>query len=126
MEDVDNTIKFIDNEDNQHIIKNLELRKFIQFKLNQDVITKNNLDTINEIILDSKNIIGQYNKVYFEEIKLFQNLEKIIIKNLGITNETIKKLGSIKQLEFKDCEIQNISELNKVENLTLIHSNKSR
>ena len=78
-------------------IKNVLLKEYIQTCLNKDNINKKDLEEIKEIILDSKDIIGEYNKVYMDEITLFNNLEEITIKNLGITNENMKLLKKIKK-----------------------------
>lgn len=108
-------------EENQ-IIKNLELRKYVQFQLDKNDITLEDLDSINEIKLDSQNIVGSYNRVYFEEIALFKNLERISIKNLGLTLNDIEKISNIKEIEFINCEIDNITKLQNVEHLTLNNS----
>ncbi len=58
MGDFENTIENPVIEENQ-LIKNLELRNYIQFKLNKTDITNDDLDSIDEIILDSQNIVGR-------------------------------------------------------------------
>ena len=122
MENFDNTMKLTKEKEDEQLIKNIEIKKFIQFKLDKKEITKESLDSIDEILLDGKNIVGQYNKVYFEEIDLFQNLERIVIKNLGVTSKNIQKLANIRQVEFENCEVENIKAINKVQHLSLINS----
>lgn len=122
MKDIDNTMKVTNETDNEQLIKNKELRNLIEFKLNKNDISREDLDSIDEIIIDGQDIVGQYNKVYFEEIDLFKNLEKIAIKNLRISAENIKKIKSVKQIEFKNCEVENVNQLYTVKHLTLNHS----
>ncbi len=122
MENFDSTMEITTQNADKQLIKNLELRKFIQFKLNKSNITKEDLVNIDEIVLDSQNIIGNYNKVYFEEIEMFPNLEKITIRNLGITYENMNKLRNISKIEFINCEIDGINLLNNVQGLIIINS----
>lgn len=91
MENLDNTMEVSIINDTSELIKNIELKNLIQFKLNKIEFKLEDLDCINEIILDSQNIVGQYNKVYFEEIELFKNLVKISVRNLGLTPEKDRK-----------------------------------
>lgn len=58
MGDFENTIENPIIEEKQ-LIKNLELRNLVQFKLEKNDITSEDLDTINEIIIDSQNIVGR-------------------------------------------------------------------
>lgn len=122
MGNFDTTIKITTENMDKQLIENVELNKFIQFKLNKSNITKEDLAKIDEIVLDSQNIVGNYNKVYFEEIELFPNLEKITIRNLGVTSENINKLSNISKIEFRNCEIEGITLLNNVQSLTIINS----
>lgn len=122
MENFDDTMKIITQDIDKQLIKNAELKKFIQFKLNKSNITKEDLVNIDEIVLDSQNIVGNYNKVYFEEIEMFPNLKKITIRNLGITYENINKLSNISKIEFINCEIDGITLLNNIQSLTIINS----
>lgn len=100
-------------------IKNVLLKEYIQTCLNKDNINKKDLEEIKEIILDSKDIIGEYNKVYMDEITLFNNLEEITIKNLGITNENMKLLKKIKKISFINCEVNGIKNLENTTELII-------
>ena len=106
----------------EELIKNIELRKLIKYKLNKDDFTAEELESVDEIILDSKNIVGDYNTVYFEELDFFPNLERISIRNLGISNQNIIKLKNIKQIEFINCELEELEGLQNVKCLKLINS----
>ena len=77
------------------------------------------LEKIKEIVIDSQNIVGQYNKVYFEEVDLFKNLEKISIRNLGLTSENIERISNIKKIEFINGQIRDIKKINNVISLIL-------
>lgn len=119
MSEFENTLEIPSIKNSNEIIKNLELKNYLQFKLNKDNIALEDLNSIQEIILDSQNIVGQYNKVYFEEVDLFNNLEKISIRNLGLTPENIEKINNIKKVEFINSQIRDIIKLNNVISLTL-------
>lgn len=121
MGDFENTIEVPIIEEKQ-LIKNSELRNYLQFKLDKTEIAIEDLDSIDEIILDSKNIVGQINKVYFEEIDLFKNLKRISIRNLGISLDDLKRISTIKELEFINCEISDITQFQNVEHLILNNS----
>ena len=121
MENIEDTIKFQINN-NEAIIKNKELNNYIKFKLEKEDFTKEDLKNIDEIIIDSKNIIEEHNEVYFDEIELFPNLKKISIRNLGISSKNMDLLKNIKFVEFENCELWNLSKLKEVEQLIIINS----
>ena len=100
-------------------IKNVLLRTYIEACLNKGNINKEDLKNVKEIILDSQNIIGEYNKVYIDEISLFPNLEEITIKNLGLTNENMQLLKTIKKINFINCEINGLKNLENVTELVI-------
>lgn len=122
MGEFENTMEIPVLKEKENLIENIELRNFLQFKLGKENITNDDLDNIDEIILDSTNIVGQYNKVYFEEIDLFKNLKKISIRNLGVTVESLEKINKIPEVEFVNCELRDITKLSNVQHLTLINS----
>ncbi len=119
MSEFENTLEIPSIKNDNEIIKNLELRNYLQFKLNKDNITIEDLEKIKEIVIDSQNIVGQYNKVYFEEVDLFKNLEKISIRNLGLTSENIERISNIKKIEFINGQISDIKKINNVISLVL-------
>lgn len=121
MLEFENTMENKIVEENQ-LIKNIELRNYVQFCLDKENVTLEDLDSINEIMLDSQNIVGGYNKVYFEEVALFKNLKKISIKNLGLAIDDLEKISDIKEIEFINCEIRDLSKLQNVEKLILNNS----
>ncbi len=104
---------------NDILIKNKLLKTYVEIILDKESIKKEDLNNIKEIILDSENIVGEYNKVYIEEISLFPNLEKITIKNLGFTKENMKLLSKIKKIKFINCEITGIESLENVVELSI-------
>lgn len=122
MENLDDTMQISTINDKNELIRNLELKNLIQFKLDKTEFEVKDLDSIDEIILDSQNIVGAYNKVYFEEVTLFKNLKKISIRNLGLNVEDIKKVSNIKDIEFVNCEIRDITMFNNIEHLSLINT----
>lgn len=56
MENIEDTIKFQINN-NETIIKNKELNNYIKFKLEKEDFSKEDLKKIDEIIIDSQNVI---------------------------------------------------------------------
>ena len=87
------------------LIKNILLKNYIEVILNKENITKKDLEEVKEIVLNSEDILGEYNKVYIEEISLFPNLEEITIKNLGLKledNKIVKKeKNKVKSMSLK-------------------------
>lgn len=122
MGNFDTTMEISTLKDKNELIKNLELKNLIQFKLGKTEFEMKDLECIDEIILDSQNIVGAYNKVYFEEVDLFKNLKKISIRNLGLTPHDIEKISKIKNIEFINCEIRNITGFSNLEHLSLINT----
>ena len=122
MENLENTMEISAIKDKNELIKNLELKNLIQFKLDKTEFQIKDLDSIDEIILDSQNIVGAYNKLYFEDVTLFRNLKKISIRNLGLTLNDIKNVSNIKNIEFVNCEIRDITMFSNVEHLSLINT----
>lgn len=113
----------LDLDDNK-IIKNKELEKYVKFKLCKDEYTVEDLDTITEIVLNSKTITDKFNYVFFEEINLFKNLEDIKFFNLGITYEVtdIIKKTNVKFISFINCEINTLDGLDKIESMYINNS----
>lgn len=109
------------NFDDDKIIKNIELEKYVKFKLGKEDFSLENLDSIKEIFLTSKTFTGNTNFVFFEEISLFKNLEKIRFDNLGITPIVINiiKNTNVKNIEFENCEILTFEGLINIETLTI-------
>ena len=85
--------------------KNILLKNYIEVILNKENITKKDLEEVKEIVLNSEDILGEYNKVYIEEISLFPNLEEITIKNLGLKLEDMQLLRKVKKVSFRNCEV---------------------
>lgn len=107
------------NVKDEHLLKNKELRKLIEFKIGKTNIEKEDLINIQDIILDGKDIIGNANIIYFEELKLFPNLKEIEIKNTNIPDEYIKYLEKIEDISLKNCELTNIEQLEKITRLSI-------
>lgn len=103
------------------IIKNIELEKYVKFRLGKEDFSLEDLDSIKEIFLTSKTFTGNTNFVFFEEINLFKKLEKIRFDNLGITPIVINiiKNSNVKNVEFENCEILTFERLNNIETLTI-------
>ena len=118
-------IKFTmkNSELDNKLIKNKELEKYIKFKLDKEEFQLQDLDSITEIFLTSKTLMGEVNFVFFEEINYFKNLEKIRFNNLGITPKVIDiiKNSNAKNISFENCEIASFSGLENIEILSIIN-----
>lgn len=110
------TMKFEDNQ----FIKNKELIKQIKYKLGKNEFSKSELNKIQDIILDGETFSGEKNNVYFDEVKLFTNLEEIKISNVKITEEEIEKISNLNTITFEKCQIEDILPIKKVKNLSII------
>ena len=104
------------------LIRDTLLKNYIEVILDKENIGKKDLENVKEIVLNSEDILGEYNKVYFEEISLFPNLEEITIKNLGLTPENMKLLKKIEKINFINCEVNGIEYLEDVKELTINHT----
>lgn len=116
----EDTMELINLEED--LLKNKELKKLIEFKAGKTNIEKNDLIDIKDIILDGKTITGNINIIYFEELELFPNLNKIEIKNTNIPDKYIKYLEKIEEISLKDCEITHIEQLEKITKLSINNS----
>lgn len=121
MEKMEDTIRLNILEDNQ-IIKNKELKKFVQYKLDKNEFNKEDLLNIEDIILDGKTITEDINKIYFDEINLFKNLKKIKISNVNISNEELEEIKNIEEICFKKCRIESIKKLGGIKKLSINNS----
>ena len=126
--DLENTIGLeeIQNVINSDkLIKNESLERYVKFIKAKSTIEKNDLNDINEIILDSKTVTGERNIVIFEEINLFENLERLKICNLGIYEKTIDLINEQKKLNdiyFENCNLTHIYKLEKIKKLHLCNT----
>lgn len=116
---LENTIILKNKEKN--LIKDNELKKLIQFKLNKTEIEKQDLLGITEIALNGRTLIGNSNIVYFQELELFPNLKKIEINNLKVSDEDIEKI-KIEDIAFRNCDIESFKLLNNVKKLSIKNS----
>lgn len=74
------------------------------------------------LTLNQYNIIGQKNEIDFNEIKKYEKLEELIIKNYEINDEIfqlINSLEKIKRVSLINCKINTTRALSKIETLEL-------
>ena len=123
MEDFENTmdIPVVDSE----IIKNPELKMLVEYKLGKTNFRQDDLIEIKDIILDGMRIDGSINFVYFQELELFPNLDKIELKNLAISEENIARLKRIPNIKFYRCEVESFKPLNSQEQISIVSSKLS-
>ncbi len=101
--------------------KNLEIYLSNYFGKNIKEITKEELNSLEEISLDGLNIENEYEIINFKEImELFPNTKRITISNYVFTKENINdiSLNNIKEYSFYKCDFKSINNLDM-----LNHSN---
>lgn len=99
--------------------ENKQLEKYLMFKLDKDknIFEKEELESIEELVLNPLNINGEYHEIDLDIIQYFTNLKRILFINLTIQEKIIKKLTKIMSLEniyFEKCDFDNISGLTKL------------
>lgn len=105
------------------LLKNKDLLNFVQYKLGYMPSKKEDLLQVRDIILDGKTISGLKNKIFFDELSLFPNLEEIEVHNATITFEDVQKLREIPKIAFQNCIVDTINPLKETKHLALIGSN---
>lgn len=120
---IENTVQLetIDNLFEQ-LMKDLELKKFLEYKLEKNNFNLDDLKAITEIKLDGKTITKRDNEVHFETIELFPNLKKIEIKNLDVFEKDIKKITNLEDISFRNCKIYRLNNLTNVKKLSINNS----
>lgn len=111
-----------DTLNGEELIKNKQLEDYIKFAKGKSKLEKADLETVEEIVLDSKTFTGEINFVDFKEIKLFPNLRKLRLYNLGISENEInliKENTKVESLHLFNCELLGIGNLNKLKTLYL-------
>ena len=91
--------------------------KDILEKDENDKIYDVDLEKINEVVLNTKNLRGMILDVNVRDLLLLQNLKSCYIKNMQLTDNEIgvlNKLSNLKELQLHNCWF-----LNKKEKLTL-------
>lgn len=74
------------------------------------------------LTLNQYNIIGQKNEIDFNEIKKYEKLEELIIKNYEINDEIFQLIDSLEKLKsvsLINCTIKTTKTLSKIETLEL-------
>ena len=112
------TIPTIDD----NLIKDLELRNYIEYKLGKTIFFKEDLENITFIKINGQKINGEMNIVNFTDLNLFPNLEGLELSNLSISEEINLKLKKIKNMSFINCEIENFKEFENLEGFSVVNS----
>ncbi len=82
-------------------IKNKELELNLQVLLHKDIkkIEQKDLDNINDITLNAKDVQDNIITNDLDDLKLFKNLQTCTIRNYEITQENLKMLKNINDIE---------------------------
>lgn len=82
-------------------IKNKELELNLQVLLHKDIkkIEQKDLDNINDITLNAKAVQDNFITNDLDDLKLFKNLQTCTIRNYEITQENLKMLKNINDIE---------------------------
>lgn len=96
-------------------IKNKELEMLLQVMLNKDIkrIKQNDLDKIEDITLNAKDVLGKLISYDLEDLKLFNNLKTCTIRNYEISNENIDALNNVN--DINELKIYNCSFKEKID-----------
>lgn len=83
----------------------LYIRKLLG-KTNSEKIYIEDINEINEIVMNSKNLRGKVLDITVEDLLKFSNLKKCFIKNMEISDKEIKvlnQLSSLEELQLHNC-----------------------
>ena len=96
-------------------IKNKELEMLLQVMLNKNIkrIKQNDLDKIEDITLNAKDVLGKLISYDLEDLKLFNNLKTCTIRNYEISNENIDALNNVN--DINELKIYNCSFKEKID-----------
>lgn len=102
-------------------ITNTNLILFLETYFNKKIsdIESNDLATIEVLTLDSKNLLGEYEQINFEEIlSLFPNLKELIVVNSLVSTNDINCINkhSIQSITFRSCAFDEPSSLTNLSN----------
>lgn len=103
----------------EKLMKDKNLEKLLEFKLEKTNIEPKDLTNITQIVLNGKTIVGENNPVYFEVIQLFPNLKKVEISNLEVSKYDMEYLKKIEDITFRNCKIEKIEKLENVKKLSI-------
>ena len=106
------------NKTNKELIKDNELKKLIQFKLDKIEFDQADLININDIILNGKKNNGDINIIDFNDINLFPNLKKIEFKNISISKEQLKIIEGLDEIYFQNCKIESIENIEQIKKIS--------
>ena len=103
--------------------KNLELYLSNYFGKNIKEITKEDLESLEELSLDGLNIENEYEIINFKEImEMFPNIKRITISNYVFTKENINDiaLNNIKEYSFYKCDFKSITNLDMINHSNIL------
>ena len=106
--------------------KNTELVNLLKVMLDSDidVFSEENLLQIEELNLNARNFVGEYNFIDLNELKYFKNLKTLKLSNMDISEEDIEILKTfklLKDISFMTCNFDKCEKLAdlKLEKLAL-------
>lgn len=97
-------------------IENKALSRYLMFTLDksENTFSEEELQTVEELVLNPINIIGEYKEIDLDIIRYFPNLKNISFRNLDLSNQTIENLSKIEPLKnvyFEKCSFENVNSL---------------
>lgn len=96
-------------------IKNELLLEILKFELSKEdnFFSNDELNSFEEIIIDSVGFESKYNDIDIQELVLLKNLEVIEFHNTNFTNEDLVKLNklNLNKLHFYKCNFQSVKQL---------------
>jgi len=104
------------------ILKTTSIDSLIKYKLNKESFEIKDLDTIEDIIIDGCDIVGNPSSVDFNELNSFHNLKSVTIANTMATSNDLKPISNIESLVLTNAHIESINSFKNLKKITITSS----
>ena len=98
------------------MIKSKKLLEILEDSLNKKEILQKDLEKIEDLSLNKKNLNGLENDIELKELEYFTNVKTLTIANFKINKEIINIINKQRNLcaiQFSKCEFEDIVPINK-------------
>ena len=104
------------------ILKTTSIDSLIKYKLNKESFEIKDLDTIEDIIIDGCDIVGNPSSVDFNDLNSFHNLKSVTIANTMATSNDLKPISNIESLVLTNAHIESINSFKNLKKITITSS----
>lgn len=97
------------------MIKSIDLYNMIKENLGQTEIIEKNLEDVKNLTLKRYKLNGKINDIDLDELKLFKNIETLMLSNFSIQTKDLENINEKKELDaiqFSSCDFENIIPIN--------------